>query len=193
MPAAFSGGIVPKEHAFFYEEIRDLETDKEIKAEVHPLLKVDWGGQALKVESLRPIRLVMSYMAKVRGTPKESPFNSYLHGLALLAKSDLHLQFETNAFEQFFNVFKAALFTSGDWDGEEDLKAAADRGMGDEIENMDRCLQIGAKIENTKAYIPEITLEDVVWMKRFCDLYFLILAMRQHGLKIGSEADSEEL
>jgi len=179
-----SGGMSQRSISSSIEEIRDLESDKEVMAEVHPRLKMDWGNQALKVESLRPIRIVMSYMAKVRGTPKESPFNFYMHGLALLGKNDLHIQFETNAFEQFFKAFKSALFTSGDWNGEEDLKTAADRGMGNEIENLERCLQLGAKIEATKARIPDITLEDVMWIKRFCDLYFIILAMRQVGFKI---------
>lgn len=178
---------VPKEHHFFYEEMTDLETNKEVRSEVHPLLKIDWGKQALKTDRLSHIRVVMSYMAKVRGTPREAPFGFYQHGLALIAKSDLHIRFETNAFEQFFKAFKSALYTGGDWDGEADLLEAAQRGLGyegQEIENLTRYIALGIQAENTKAGVPEITLQDVAGMKGFCDLYFLILSMRRFGLEL---------
>ena len=182
---------VPKEHHFFYDEIRDVETDNLVRAEVHETLRIDWGNQALKVEKLAPIRLLMSYMAKVHRTPMEAAFDFYMHGLALIAKSDLHVRFETNAFEQFFKAFKSSLFTAGDWNGKGDLKAAADRGIGYEVEELERCLLLGSAVEQAKAAVPGITLQDVVWMKNFCDLYLLILAMREVDLTVGDELETD--
>jgi hypothetical protein len=105
--------------------------------------------------------------------------------LALIGNTDIHLQFETNAFERFYLALKVAMYVNGDWDGQESLQAAIERYLIDrnlnapseDTEKLSQHLKWGAEIEATKAGNPEITLEDVIGMKTLSSIYFALRAI----------------
>jgi hypothetical protein len=128
----------------------------------------------------------MRYWVRIRNTPEADALDAYFTGLALIGKTDVHLQFETNAFERFHYALKLAMYVSGDWDGQEELQAAIERCLAErqvtvpseDLEQLSRHLRLGAQIEATRTGVPEITLEDACSMKRLCAIYFMLRAIK---------------
>jgi AbiV family abortive infection protein len=183
-----SGGFfwwhVPRDLDKYCDEIIDVETGLKVKVEGHPGLKVDWGRQVLTEVHVLPVFQAMHYLARIRNTPEEDALDAYFTGLALIGKTDIHLQFEANAFERFHYALKLAMYVNGDWNGQEGLQAAIERYLAErqlavpseDLEHLSQHLRWGAQLEAARTGISEITLEDAISMKRLCDIYFKLRA-----------------
>jgi hypothetical protein len=115
---------LPKDIARFYEEIWDIENNASVRPEMSPRLSLNWRDLHLVLDNQELIttHLIFYYLTTMRGTELEKPLNRYAMGLSLLAKSDIHLRFEINAFEEFFQSLKTAFLINGDWDGKGESK-----------------------------------------------------------------------
>jgi hypothetical protein len=182
--------FLPKGVEDFYDEITDLENNKKtIVKETVPFTD-NWHHLVLREESIVPIRMMMLYLAEVRDTEQEQPFFHYQLALSLLARSDPPLRFYVNAYVEFFRAFKVALYVNKEWDGTEDIKAAAQKailGGADTIDGLDDDLQLALDIEQAKR-LDEIDSKHVIKMKNLCDLYFLVRVGKRFG-KIKDTAD----
>jgi len=170
---------VPSSNYFYTDRILNLENDTLWKFHPPSSLKIEWERRALKADDVLNIKLVMSYLIKIRDHKEEEPLNAYLTGLTLFSKSDAHLQFAINAFEKFFTALKSAMLITGDWNQGETLTDAALRYLGDAITDQaafKRHLQIGQEIEDAKTSRHDIRMNDVASMKSYCDAYLLLRA-----------------
>lgn len=161
----------------YYEELRDLETGDEVVLERSPPLTVEWGERQVLNE--RAISRVMTCLAMLPSEP-EHPANEalghYLRGLALIAKTDVHLQVDRNVVEAFYLALRGGMRAYDDWDG---VQPFADRfeafGARFFTEKDDRATYVGAVelLEAGRLADIQVTFEKAVMMKGLADAYFL--------------------
>ncbi|MFC1625867.1 AbiV family abortive infection protein [Patescibacteria group bacterium] len=175
---------VPKDRSRFYEDMWDLERNMKMGVEQRPELTVNFKDLrwVLKDSDLGRASMLFYYITKVKGKEEGVPFNDYVLGLSFLAKNDIHLRFELNAFAQFFQALKNAFRISGDWDGKSDFIKAVHKQfikLGD-FTNLDEYLQWGEEQEQSadKKTSKEITLTEVFGMKLYTDIYLEKLAKK---------------
>ena len=175
---------VDKDIARFYETIWDLENDGETRVEISPRLSIGWGGQALTEDDFRHTRFIFGYLPKaIHFNPqKGEALEIYLTGLAFISKNDIHLRLEPKAFEHFFKALRTLLLASGDWDGVEDLKLAAETQLSEGFSTMPSLsdyIEWGMQLEEGNNPSKRITLTEVIGMKLYFDVYFTLLAQRE--------------
>ena len=188
---------VDKDIARFYEKVWDLENDNtEVRLNVSPQLRMDWGHQSLKEENLNMTQLVLGYLLKdIRSNPrKRAAIENYLTGLALLSKNDIHLRLEPNAFAYFFIAFKTLFLANGDWDGITVFKSAAAEQLSEFFppQNLNNHIEWGIQLENRNNPSRRITLTEVIQMKNYCDVYFYLSAEREFDKHRNLTDSSEE-
>ncbi len=177
---------VPKDTDTYFDEIIDVETKRKLKFERHEKLKVDWEPQALKEDKLLGIWRVIHYLARIKDTDEEAALDSYFTGLSLIGKTDIHLQFEVNAYERFYIALLQAMFVNKDWDGKEGLHSAIQRFFDNQqltlnesdSENMRQQIALGESIVNREFSDLKVTLEDVINMKTLASMYFMLRTVK---------------
>src|SRR5450759_4642332 len=108
-----SGGLFwwqqPTHLSRFYDSLIDLENN--VKAEIgrSPELKIGWPRAVLDAETLDRVVVAFVAMPKPDDRAKHEPFNHYLTGVGYLAKTDVFLQFEFQAYGAFLASLTAAL------------------------------------------------------------------------------------
>ena len=84
----------------------------------------------------------------------EPIFGPYLHGLALLSKSDIHLSCESLARNEFIKCLRAALQHFGGWDGNDDsLIASLHEALAEimpDVEHRDMVFRIAVPSHQTQ-------------------------------------------
>lgn len=188
---------VDKDIARFYEKVWDLENDDtEVRLNVSPQLRMDWGHQSLKEENLNMTQLVLGYLLKdIRSNRrKRAAIENYLTGVALLSKNDIHLRLEPNAFAYFFTAFKTLFLANDDWDGVTDFKSAAAEQLRAFFppQNLNNYIEWGIQLENRNNPSRRITLTEVIQMKNYCDVYFYLSAERDFDKHRNLTDSSEE-
>lgn len=179
---------VDKDISRFYEKIWDLENEGEPRINISPELAIDWGHLALKEEDFGHIQLIVGYLLKTVHSDRQmrEALEMYLTGLALTSKTDIHLRLELSAFEHFFRALRTLLLASGAWDGVEDLKLSAETQLGEVItkSTLNDHITWGLQLEKRENPSRPITLTEVIGMKWCCDVYFSLLAKREHDDRI---------
>ena len=108
-----SGGLFwwqqPTHLSRFYDSLIDLENN--VKAEIgrSPELKIGWPRAVLDSETLDRVVVAFVAIPKPDDRAKHEPFNHYLTGVGYLAKTDVFLQFEFQAYGAFLASLTAAL------------------------------------------------------------------------------------
>ena len=110
----------------------------------------------------------------------EEFLKAYALGLTLFSKTDIHLQLEVNAFEEFYKALKATMRAFGDWDGTGDFKEAVKNQYEKigEMKDLEETLNLGSALEadiQRQKHHP-ITLTEVIAMKIYCDYYMQLKA-----------------
>lgn len=180
---------VPVDIDRYFEKIYDEENQQEFLARLSPPHIFDWREKrlVLKEKDLQVGELVFDYfMASIKESQKL--INEYILGLAMLAKTDIHLPLETQAFRQFFFMFKAALIENEKYDISTDIKEAAFAVLQELIKDrqqFNQLLDLGSMLlENNNPSSRPITYTDVICMKQYCDMYLVTLSARhRHGDK----------
>lgn len=168
---------LPKDTSKFYESIKDIENNCMVKIERSPILQIDWGKtNVLSENDLGNTAMVFSLMPQIDDEKGIEVFNHYAIGLALLAKNDIHLQFEASIFQNFYRSLKEGMQFYGDFTSQSnivrDLKNILDPFIPS-FDDYDRYIYLGESVLHG-AEANSITLEEVGVMKVICDLYFLL-------------------
>lgn len=150
-----------------------------VKIERNPTLKLDWDRVALDEKDWRGIALAGAMLPYPSEKAKHEPFDHYLTRLGFLSKTDIHMQFEPNAYNEFFRALKSGMRVYGAWDANEPFEPTFNRTVQQIIPTLDaaerkKYLDLG---EQFAAQPPEellpITLSEVGAMKVLCDGYFI--------------------
>lgn len=175
---------VPKDRSRFYEDMWDLERNMRMGTQQNPELTVNFKDLhwVLRDADLGRTSMIFYYITKVKDKPEGVPLNDYVIGLSFLAKNDIHLRFELNAYDQFYKAFKNAFLLSHDWDEKSDFKEAVHKQFDklSKFNDLDEVIDLGEEQINspTKTTKKTITLTEVFGVKLFCDIYFEMLAKR---------------
>lgn len=161
----------------FYEKLHDLETDDEVGLDRSPPLLVEWGkNQVLDERAIRRALLCFAMVPNDPAAPANEALAHYLRGLALIGKTDVHLQFDVNIFQEFLVALRDGMRAYDDWDGEEPFAAAfetfATRFF---TEPDDRTIYVGAveAAESGRLDEVKISFDQAVMFKGLADAYFL--------------------
>jgi len=179
---------ISKDRSRFYEDMWDIERNMRMGAEQRPELTVNFKELhlVLRDSDLGRTIMIFYYITSVKDKREGVPFNDYVLGLSFLAKNDIHLRFETNAYVQFFKAFKNAFIISGDWDNKVDFKDAVHKQFFkmEDFKSLDECIQIGEELEKYPEKRPtkEITLTEVFAIKIYTDAYLEMLAKKATDL-----------
>jgi hypothetical protein len=160
----------------YYEELIDLESNERFVVERTPALRVDWGKQALDDQALTGFSLCLGALTTFETPEERRPFDHYLTALAFLAKTDVTVQFEANAFEQFYASIRAGAQMFGRWNGtdpfgrtfEELIAPFADLEGG-----LDPFVTAGQLIDDGRPQDLRVDLGQVATMKVFIDNIFI--------------------
>lgn len=173
---------LPKGVDSLYEEIFDLENNRNAKIEETNKFKDNWDRLVLSEKDIKQIHLFFLYLTGIRGTIEERALIHYGTGLTLLGKSDPQLNLNVNSFLEFFTAFKVALYIHKHWDGKEDLKVAAQRGfvarVGEQISDLDPYIQLGIDLEQGRR-LDEVNSKEVIQMKSFYEVYLLVRLLKK--------------
>lgn len=154
----------------YYETLRDLERNSDLKVERSPHLKVNWGQLALSENDLRLTALCYRYLPSYSAEDREVlPFSAYLTGIAYFAKTDIHVQFEEDAARCFQEAFYGFMQLFGDWDGKPDtlkasLKAALEKLPLTDVDDV---------VHRFSNRLSKPNLGDVGGLKVICDAYVI--------------------
>jgi len=167
---------LPEQISKFYEDISDLESKGTGSVVVEPLPRraIDWGREALTEGDIRRAAMCYGTLPGPGEQEDKRAIEHYLRGLAFLAKTDIHLGFEANAFQEFFEALKWGTRTYGDWDGGGDfgqvfLDIAA--AISPEMDRA-RYLELATSLVDPPSdYQSPITLSEVGTLKVVCDAY----------------------
>ena len=169
---------IPEQISKYYEKIEDLELEEkmEIRVERNPILRLDWGREAL---SDNDIGNTMMCFAKLPGPDEKEKimaFNHYITGLAFLSKNDIHIQFEFNAYEQFYKSLKAGMYAYGDLIKNQPIISSIEEYVNSNfpvLKNVSKYLELGEQFELRDKAPVGITLSEVGAIKILCDAYYL--------------------
>jgi len=168
---------VPEQISRYYEELRDIENDSKVVIERSPILRLDWKRDALLENDLRSIAHCFAMLPGPDDKDRHEPFNYYITGLAFLSKNDIHVQFEPNAYEQFYKSLKSGMRLYKDWDETVPFTTAFDTTMADFVPNAEerkKYLNLGEQFETDSPDPKGVTLSETGFMKVLCDAYFLM-------------------
>ena len=170
---------IPKDDSKFYEQIDDLDrSGYAVAPQISPKLDVNWQQMHLVLDDATLSRVARDYaylMHEVyNDEAKMKALSRYTNGLAMLAKNDIHLRFETNIWQEFWFGLKDTVLAYHDTDKPEDvLPVLRSQFPADFNELLDKCALIEnilVRSKNSKA-LKEITLTEVYEVKLLYDLY----------------------
>lgn len=163
----------------FYEKLIDLENKKQFIIERTPILKLS-DDRTLSEEDIERTILCFVFFTKMSEHQFE-PFNHYLTALALYSKSDIHLQFETQVFSEFWKCIKKLFIDFNYIDSTSDpldhIKEFVFELTNDN-EEQELIYSLCKSIENHTSKPGDITLEEVVKLKVYTD-YLIIQNFRK--------------
>lgn len=165
----------------------------EVRVERNPQLKLDWRRESLDENDLRNTGLCYVMLPAPNERESQAPFDKYLTGLGFLSKTDIHMQFEGNAYECFYNSLKVGMRAYGDWDGKVPFSEAFGRLLDVALPQMEpaertRYLEMGEQFSRKEAPKLRVTLSEVGAIKILCDAYF-IRTFRKRGEERAKKED----
>lgn len=175
---------VPEHIDRYYTKIEDLESDVTPRILRNPKLAINWG-KGMKMEKAEWSRVSLA-LAMILRTPRtdvhQAPYHHYMIALALMGKSDIHLQFEANIYHEFYLSLKSSLKSSGEWDGKSQYGPSFMQVLSElfpSVEDGEKYLTLGEKLEADNTQTKDITLSEVGVMKLICDRHFLAMYQKQ--------------
>ena len=167
---------VPEQISHYYEKLVDLESKSDVVVARSPALKIVWRMNPLSENDLDRTLLCFGMMPSGDELESHVPFHHYATGLALMSKTDIHFQFEPQAFGEFFEALKLAMRVYGDWDGSQDYGEVFHPVVSEIVGESDECetlFSLGERLRVKSPTQTEITLEEVGKIKIVCDAYFI--------------------
>ncbi|HRA60091.1 MAG TPA: AbiV family abortive infection protein [Bacteroidia bacterium] len=169
----------------FYEKIWDLENNKQLEAKLKPSFQLDWSSKKMYLNEQEIVLtfLVLKYFTGNLNSENFVPIEYYMKALGMLAKNDMHLRLETECFFNFFLAFKDAVKNNENCLPDFDIKEVGFKlveKLIKERKEFDKIIDIGIKLENGE-YQSKITLMEIIGMKQYSGLYFIILSARKEN------------
>lgn len=165
----------------YYEQIRDVESKKNVLLTMTPALKLGWSDRKslLSTLHLNTSLMVLHYISSITKRREAQFIESYTAGLAMFARSDIHLRMEASSFMQFYESFKQAVLF-GQNCKEDELIAIGYEQLEGMITDKDHYVQLMTlAAASTGENIPEpVDLADVVLMKQYAGSYIMTMAAR---------------
>lgn len=197
-----SGGLFwwhePKNLSTFYESLVDKENQMTGKIGRVPELRLGWPPAVLDEAILDQVINAFAMMPQ----PYEPPENSeaithYIAGIALIAKTDVFIQFEVQSYGAFLSAAKATLRLYRDDFGTEfpiDILALLSSLAVDDAFKK-KHFDLIARYEAHTVVPGLITLSEVAEMKRICDGLFMFAFSRriQSRVRMDREGNSNNM
>ncbi|HEX5284061.1 MAG TPA: AbiV family abortive infection protein [Bryocella sp.] len=99
---------LPEYRTRFYDSLKDLEANGTVQLDADSGLNVEWGNHAFGEDEARGFGLIFGYLLSRTHAELEA-FQSYMRGLALIARSDLLLPLQGTALVEFRNSAQSFL------------------------------------------------------------------------------------
>ena len=167
----------PDQTGKFYQRITDLKAPPSMKLDLkmHAGPPFEWKRDALKENHLARIGLCLGMASRLDNLVYNAVIEAYFTGLALIAKSDVHLVFAPQACERFAASLCAAMCHFGDWDGtEEGLAAAVTASFPfEKPEDGEELLGLLRQLRRQPIDFTNLTLERAAILKFLSDVYFI--------------------
>jgi AbiV family abortive infection protein len=169
----------PDQSGRFYQRLKDLKapTGMMMDFNLYPDAKFAWNREALTEVHLNRVALCLGMSARLENPAYGAIVEPYFTGLALVAKSDLHLNLARTACERFAACLQAAMSHFGDWDGtDEGLRAGIGESFGGLFKQADDEQELLALLRqlNRRPPVPAgLTLERAATLKVLCDAYLI--------------------
>jgi AbiV family abortive infection protein len=192
-----TGGLfwwyIPQHTGQFAESIVDLESQMSAGIRRTPELKIAWPNAALDLHLLNRIIFCFTMMPKPDERDKHEPFNHYLTGMALMAKTDVFLQFEVQSYGAFLSALDTGTVVYGKRtaaDNFEDSLAIALKEIIGSEEFINKHVSLAKAYKSRSLAQGQITLSEVAEMKLICDAFFFHmfnLAAEKRRMQPGAE------
>jgi AbiV family abortive infection protein len=188
---------IPEHTGQFAESIVDLENKMSAGIRRTPELKIGWPPATLDSHLVNRIIFCFAMMPKPDERDKHAPFGHYLTGVALMAKTDVFLQFEVQAYGAFLSALDTGTVVYGKRtaaDSFEDNLAQSLSGVIDNDAFLDKHVSLAKAYKSRSLVNGSITLSEVAEIKLICDAFFFHMfnvAAERHRTK--PEADDEGL
>jgi hypothetical protein len=160
----------------YYERLIDLESGNEVVIERSPPLTVKWGErQVLGDREITRVMTCLAMLPREPDHPANEALGHYLRGLALIAKTDVHLQLERNVAEEIHLALRGGMQAYADWDGvqafTERFEEFAGRFFTDES---DRTTYVGSVelFEAGRSDDIRLPFDKAIMFKGLADAYF---------------------
>jgi AbiV family abortive infection protein len=171
---------LPDQRNRFYERLADLKASPGMKIDfdmnVGP--KFEWKRDALDDGTLSRVAVCFGIIVALEQSARHTIIESYLTGLALTAKSDLHLNLAFQASERFAASLLQAMQHFGDWDGTDEGIAAGVSGFfGSRMQKQEDVQELIDLLQQLRRQPPDatgITLERAAVLKVIADGYLNI-------------------
>jgi AbiV family abortive infection protein len=167
----------PDQSSRFYHRLTDLKAPAALKLDLdmHAGPKFEWKRDALKEDHLTRIAVCLGMASRLDNPVYYAVIEAYFNGLALVAKSDLHLGFAPQASERFTACLCAAMRHFGDWDGtDEGLPAAVTASFPfEQPEDAQELLGLLRQLRRQPPDITGLTLERAAILKFLTDVYLI--------------------
>jgi AbiV family abortive infection protein len=169
----------PGQSARCYQRLKDLKAPTGMKLDfnLYAGAKFEWKQEALTENHLNRVALCLGMASRLENPAYNAIVEPYMTGLALIAKSDLHLNLAPSACERFAACLLAAMGHFGDWDGtDEGLLAAIGksfRGLFKQIDDEQELLALLRQLRRRPPESTDLTLEPAAILKVLCDGYLI--------------------
>jgi len=172
---------LPDDNGRFYERLTDLNASPGIKIDLnmHAGPKFEWKREALSDPELGRVAICFGMISALENEAYQSIIEPYLTGLALIAKSDLHLNLAFQASERFAACLSQAMRHFGDLDGTDEELALAASVTGffaprmQKDEDVQELVDLLRQLRRRPPDATGITLERTAILKVICDAYLI--------------------
>ncbi|WP_316185799.1 MULTISPECIES: AbiV family abortive infection protein [unclassified Bradyrhizobium] len=178
----------------YYQRLTDLDAPSGMKLDVNTYSgpKIEWSREALKEPQLTRIGICFGMAGRLDRPVYGAIIDSYFAALALVAKSDLSLDFAPQASERFALCLFEAMRHFGDWDGtNENLETAIAKGFPPmQEETRQHLIALLRQLRRQPLDPAGLTLERAAILKHLCDVY-LIQRFEQMAQGVASTSPAE--
>jgi AbiV family abortive infection protein len=163
----------------FYQRLTDLKAPPGMMLDlrVHLGPTFEWQREALDDAHLQRVALCFGTISWLDEPVYKAVIDTYLAGLALCAKSDLHLNLAPQANQQFAACLLEAMRYFGDWDGTDEALPGAISGffrpLFKQPEDEQKLLNDLHQLRREPPDLTGITLEHAAILKVVCDAYLI--------------------
>lgn len=171
---------VPLQTERFAESIEDVETGALMQVGRVPVGHVERNITPLSETDVNRSALAFGLMP--HDGEAVNSYRQYLAGMVFLAKTDVHAQFQAQAFHAFGSAMRFGMRAYGDWDGKGPFPEAANTflnpylvGADDFIAEVDELMRQFIPDKTT----PAVNIDQAAKMKILVDYYFVLALERE--------------